>query len=90
MHILCIFCAPRGQLEVRSRALPPPAHALRSLTPLSLPLPRLPGCLQLKRVNLGKLALDSESDALSKAFEKMVLGKSDGIFWGTDGVQKKA
>jgi len=44
----------------------------------------------LKRVNLTKLALDGSSDSLAKEFEKMVLGKSDGIFWGTDGVQKKA
>ena len=44
----------------------------------------------LKRVNVGKLPLDAAADKLAADMEKMVLGKSDGIWWGKDGVQKKA
>lgn len=43
----------------------------------------------LKRVNVGQLPLDSAADKLAAEMEKMILGKSDGIWWGKDGVQKK-
>ena len=49
--------------------------------------PELGALTKLKRVNLGKLALDDASMEIADQIKKTCLSKPDGIFWGTDGVK---
>ena len=85
--------SPRESAHLRSRR----RVAVDSRDPL--PLSRSPGggaftlapelgaLTKLKRVNLGKLALDDASMEIADQIKKTCLSKPDGIFWGTDGVK---
>jgi Leucine-rich repeat (LRR) protein len=52
----------------------------------SLP-PALGTLSKLKRVNVGKLALDAPSAAIAEALGKQIATMKGGIFWGVDGVK---
>jgi len=53
-------------------------------------LPQSLAACPLKRVNVSRLALDSDGDALAKKMEQMVLGTGDGIFWAKDGAMQRS
>ena len=53
-------------------------------------LPKSLEACKLKRLNIGKLNLDGEADALASKLSEMVLKNPDGIWWGKDGQMQRS